>query len=176
MLRKLFLYITAFFKGDLYYARKIGVTIGNGCRIYTKSFGSEPFFIKIGNNVTVTSGVKFLTHDGSTWLFRDTRGRRYFYKRIEIGNNVFIGVNTILMPGVRIADNVIVAAGTVVTKSIPSNVIVGGNPARVIGSYDDYAQRVLTTYKSEADKPGGLDYQGTCNAMLDDGFKPFLQS
>lgn len=175
MLRKLFLYIIALLKGDLYYARKIGVTIGKGCRIYTKSFGSEPFFITIGNNVTVTSGVKFLTHDGSTWLFRDDKGRRYFYKKIEIGNNVFIGVNTILMPGVKIADNVIIAAGTVVTKSIPSNVIVGGSPARVIGSYEDYATRVLTNYKSDADKPQNLSYEETCNAMLDHGFKPFLQ-
>lgn len=63
------------------WARRKGVKIGNDCRIYTTRFGSEPWLIEIGNKVTVTSGVVLLTHDGSTWLFNDDKGRRFLLKR-----------------------------------------------------------------------------------------------
>ena len=58
------------------YAKKIGVKIGKNCRIYISQFGTEPFLIEIGNNVTITSGVKIITHDGSTWLINDEILRR----------------------------------------------------------------------------------------------------
>lgn len=132
----LFLYRLAFRKEKL--ARKTGVNIGKNCRIYTSYFGSEPFLISIGDNVTVTSDVKFITHDGSGWLMKDKKGRRYYYHGISVGNNVFIGVNSIIMPGVKIEDNVVVGAGSVVTKSVPEGcVLVAGVPARIIGRYDD---------------------------------------
>lgn len=108
------------FRGKIKYARKLGVKIGSGCRIYSVEFGSEPFLISIGDNVTITAGVKFITHDGSSWLMRDEKGRRFYFQPIQIGNNVFVGMNSIIMPGVKIEDNVIVAAGSVVTKSIPA--------------------------------------------------------
>lgn len=138
-------------KGGVAYARSVGVTVGNNCRIMTKRFGNEPFLIEIGNNVTITSNVILLTHDGSTWLFRDEKGRRYTYKRVKIGNNVFIGVNSIIMPGIIIEDNVIVGAGSVVTKSIPQGCIVAGNPARVISRFDVYKESVLKENISDAD-------------------------
>jgi len=138
-------------KGGVAYARVIGVKVGNGCRIMTKRFGNEPFLIEIGNDVTITANVVILTHDGSTWLFRDEKGRRYAYKRVKIGNNVFIGTNSIIMPGVIIEDKVIIGAGSVVTKSIPSGSIVAGNPAKIIGSYETYGQNVLKSNISEAD-------------------------
>jgi len=65
------------------YAKHIGVKVGDNCRIYTTHFGLEPFLITIGNNVTVTSGVKFLIHDGSTWLMRDKKGRRFYYAQLK---------------------------------------------------------------------------------------------
>jgi acetyltransferase-like isoleucine patch superfamily enzyme len=58
------------------------------------------------------------TMDLLGWLMNDGLGRRYLYRKIEIGNNVFVGVNAILMPGVKVEDNVTIAAGSVVTKSI----------------------------------------------------------
>src|SRR5438128_330233 len=130
-------------KGGNFYAQKMGVKLGNDCRIYTRNFGSEPWLISIGNKVTITSGVTILTHDGATWLMNDARGRRYLYRRVKIGNNVFIGVNSVILPGVIIEDNVIVAAGSVVTKSIPSGCIVGGNPAKIIGDYNEFKRRAL---------------------------------
>src|SRR5690606_24858527 len=116
------------------YGRSIGVTIGNNCRIYIDKFGTEPFLISIGDNVTITNEVRLITHDGATWLFRDEKGRRYRYAPIVIGNNVFIGFRSLITPGVKIGNNVIIAAGTVVTKSIPDNSIVGGAPAKYISS------------------------------------------
>jgi Hexapeptide repeat of succinyl-transferase len=140
-------------KGSTYAARALGVTIGEGCRIYT-SFGNEPWLISIGDRVTVTSGVKFITHDGATGLVRDEKGRRYRYAPIEIGSDVFIGTNSIILPGVRIGNRVIVAAGSVVNRSIPDNCVVAGVPARFIKTFDEYELRVLAQFHSNADRTG----------------------
>lgn len=135
-------------------ARFLGVKVGDDCRIFTKSFGSEPWLVEIGSRVTVTSGVLFVTHDGAGWLVRDDLGRRFRYARIAIGNNVFIGVNSILLPGVRVGDRVVIAAGSVVTKSVPSGFVVAGNPASVIMSYDEFAARVKSKWSTTAQMTG----------------------
>ncbi|WP_245838616.1 acyltransferase [Rubrivirga marina] len=128
----------------------------------------------IGDRVTITSGVKFITHDGSAWLVRDERGRRYVYNSIKIGNDVFVGVNTIILPGVEIGDRVIVAAGSVVTKSIPDGCIVAGVPARRIGEYAEYESFALNNFASEKDL-SGYDYVSRVNMGLDiRGAKPLL--
>ncbi len=171
LLKELFNRVT---KSGVEYARYKGVKVGEGCRIYTTSFGSEPWMITVGNKVTITSGVVLLTHDGSTWLMNDENGRRYLYRRVEIGNNVFIGVNSIIMPGVKIDDNVIVAAGSVVTKSVPSGVIIGGNPAKIIGNYDQYKKEVMENYVSDKDMDKSLDYQRRIEKVIDNSFKKYL--
>ena len=176
LLGKLGSYVILYFKGKIAYARHLGVKIGDNCRIYTIHFGSEPFLISIGNNVTVTSGVKFITHDGSTWLMRDQKGRRFYYAPIAIKNNVFIGVNSIIMPGVKIEDRVIIAAGSVVTKSIPSGVIVAGVPAKIIGKYDDIERRMLESYVSEEDINKTISYEERVKKVISSEFKPFLQN
>lgn len=161
-------------KGGVNYAKYKGVTVGQNCRIYTTTFGTEPFLISIGDNVTITSGVKFITHDGSTILMRDKKGRRFFYAPIEIGNNVFIGTNSIIMPGVKIEDRVIVAAGSVITKSVPSGSIVAGVPARIIGKYEDIEERMLNSYISEEDINKDLSYKDRVMQVVSKEFKPFL--
>lgn len=162
------------FKSNIEYLRFKGIEIGENCRVYTRNFGSEPWLISIGNNVTITSGCSFITHDGSTWLIRDERGRRFLFRKIKIGNNIFIGTNSIILPGVEIHDNVIVAAGSVVTKSIPSGKIVGGNPAKIIGSYEDYKTKVLLNYPSEEDIDFNETYESRINKILDKTFKKLL--
>jgi acetyltransferase-like isoleucine patch superfamily enzyme len=171
LLKELFNRVT---KSGVEYARYKGVRVGENCRVYTTSFGSEPWMITVGNKVTITSGVVLLTHDGSTWLMNDEKGRRYLYRRVEIGNNVFIGVNSIIMPGVKIDDNVIVAAGSVVTKSVPSGVIIGGNPAKIIGNYDQYKKEVMENYVSDKDMDKSLDYQRRIEKVIDNSFKKYL--
>lgn len=93
--------------------------------------------ISIGNNCTITSKVHILAHDAST------KKHLGYTKigRVDIGNDVFIGVGTIILPGVKIGDNVIIAAGSVITKSIPANEVWGGNPAKYICSKDEYISK-----------------------------------
>ena len=148
-------------KGGEYAARALGVKIGEGCRIYTSSFGIEPWLISIGDRVTITNGVQFITHDGATWLVRDEKGRRYRLAPIEIGNDVFIGVNSIILPGVRIGNRVIVGTGSVVNRSIPNNCVVAGVPARFIRTFDEYERRGLAEFRSNADKRGKSPRQQT---------------
>lgn len=172
---RLFLIITKVIGKQHLYFKKVGITVGSNCRIYTSKFGSEPFLITIGNNVTVTSGVSFITHDGSGWLMRDEKGRRYTYQPINIGNNVFIGVNSIIMPGVKIEDRVIVAAGSVVTKSIPSGVVVAGVPAKIIGRYSDIESKMLDNYISDEDmKSLRGTYQEKIKQVTNFAYKPYL--
>jgi acetyltransferase-like isoleucine patch superfamily enzyme len=173
-IKKLCAYVILKCKGRESYARFLGVVIGENCRIITTKWGTEPFLISIGNNVTITDGVRFLTHDGSAWLARDNKGRRYLYAPIVVGNNVFIGVGSIILPGVEIEDNVIVAAGSVVTKSIRSGSVVGGVPAQILGKFDDIYKKMLNTYTSEADINNSLPYKERVLSVVKNDFKPFL--
>lgn len=127
------------------YARKLGVNIGSDVRIIGMkvggNFGSEPYLIKIGDHVTLADSVKFVTHDGGVWVFREKQPNCNVFGTIEIGNNVFIGLGTIILPNVKIGDNVIIGAGSVVSKSIPSGSVAAGVPAKVIKSIDDYYEK-----------------------------------
>lgn len=60
------------------------------------------------------------------------------FGKVKIGSNVYIGTNALIMPGVTVGNNVLIAAGSVVTHSVPNDVVIGGNPACVICSIDDY--------------------------------------
>lgn len=62
------------------------------------------------------------------------------FGKVKIGSNVYIGTNSLIMPGVTVGDNVLIAAGSVVTHSVPDNVVIGGNPAHIICTFDDYYQ------------------------------------
>jgi len=123
-----------------------GLQITSDCRmIGFPEFGSEPYLISIGSHVTISSGVKFLTHDGGTFVFRDQAPykRVIKYGRITIHENCFIGARAIILPGVEIGPNSVVAAGAVVTKTVPPNSVVGGNPAQVIKTVTEYADACL---------------------------------
>lgn len=63
------------------------------------------------------------------------------FGKVKIGSNVYIGTNSLIMPGITVGDNVLIAAGSVVTHSVPSNVVIGGNPAHIICSFEDYYQK-----------------------------------
>ncbi|WP_161627302.1 acyltransferase [Arenimonas composti] len=121
--------------------RRVGARVGEGCRFYgvkPGTFGSEPFLISIGDHVTITDGVKLITHDGGLWIFRKATPKIELFAPIEIGSRVFIGVNAIILPGSVISDDSIVAAGAVVRGSFPPRSVIGGVPAKVLGTVDDY--------------------------------------
>lgn len=127
----------------LAYAKKIGVNMGDNVNLYgNPGWGSEPWIITLGSNVYITAGVKFITHDGGTLLFRHLEPDLEITKPIVVGNDVYIGNNVIILPGVTIGNCVVVGAGAVVTKDIPDNSVVGGVPARVIKSTDEYFNKL----------------------------------
>lgn len=133
-------------KDPVAYARKIGVQVGNQARligITGGTFGQEPYLVKLGDHVTVTGRVQFITHDGGVWVFRDELPDIDIVAPIKVGNNVFIGFGSIVLPGVTIGDNVVVGAGAVVTNDLPSNTVVAGTPARVLMSLADYKEKLI---------------------------------
>ena len=120
--------------------RKRGFTIGNNCKIYAELRSNEPYLLIIGNNVTISGGVSFLTHDNS--IIKMCNDKSLVLGQIEVCDNVFIGTNSIILPGVYLAEGTIVGAGSVVTKSVfEKNLIIAGNPARVISSHADYLKK-----------------------------------
>lgn len=134
-------------RNPIKFARKIGVKVGDNCKFYNPKFSSEPYLIEIGNHVEITSGVTFLTHDGSTWLFRDdyipVEKELIKVDRIIIKDNVFIGMNSTILPGISIGPNSIVGTCSVVTKDVPPNCVVAGNPAKLICSVDDFKNKLI---------------------------------
>ena len=99
------------------------------------SYPSEPYLVSIGNNVKVTAGVRFITHDVTPAVFGYAgypvnEECLYYMDKIVVGNNVMIGADTIILPGVTIGDNVVIAAGSVVSKDIPSGTVAGGGTCK----------------------------------------------
>ena len=128
------------------YLKRIGLEFDDDVRFVGNiNFGSEPYLITIGEHVTISNNVQFITHDGGTYVFRHEKKYKDVLKfgKINVGNNCFIGARSIIMPNIKIGNNVVVAAGSVVTKSIPDNVVVGGNPAKIICSLEEYKNKSL---------------------------------
>lgn len=124
--------------------RKSGIAFGENVCVYDSyidpAFG---FLITIGNNVTITNS-KVYAHDASTHIFM---GKSKVGK-IKIGNNVFIGANSVIMPNVTIGDSVIIGAGSIITSDIPANSIVAGNPAHLIGNTEQFIRKHSTAMRT----------------------------
>ena len=132
------------------YAKSLGVKMGNNIRIKDRvSFGSEPYLVELGNDITISNHVEFITHDGGTWAFRDLPEYQDVikYGKIKIGNNTFIGSHSIIMPGVTIGERCVVGVGSIVTKDVPDGHVVCGIPARVIKTTKEYAEHCKISMK-----------------------------
>lgn len=114
---------------------KRGLNIGDNVLLSAGVIIDEnyPYLVSIGDNCKIASGVRILTHDST--LF-DYNGGYMKIARVDIKENCIIGVNSIILPGVTIGPNVLVAAGSVVNKDIPPNTCVAGNPARFYSKFD----------------------------------------
>ncbi len=115
---------------------------------------SHCWMITIGDNVTLAPNVHILAHDAST---KQELGYT-LVKPVKIGNNVFIGAGSIILPGVTIGNRVIIGAGSVVTKDIPSNSVACGN--KIIKSYDQYIE----------EKQRGLEMAMTEGRVFDESY------
>lgn len=129
------------------YYIKMGCKIGKGTRIFRPCrMSSEPYLIEIGENCTI-AGCNFYVHDGGVTVLNNLgyfKGEKLEkMARIKVGNNVFLGLDASIMGGVVIGDNCIIGASSVVTKSIPSNSVAAGMPAKVICTIDEYYQKAL---------------------------------
>lgn len=143
------------------YLRKKGVTVGTNVKIYSPSHTlidtSSPYLITIGDNVRITHGVVILTHDYSWSVLKlyennDLKQGAIFGAQspVNIGNNVFIGMNALITRGVNIGDNVIIGASSVVTKDCEANSVYAGNPAKRIMSITEYREKRESAQFSEA--------------------------
>ena len=111
LIRIWYLYIR---KDRITYARKLGVRMGERCQLLCDplfAFGTEPWLIRLGNHVDVTAGVEFLNHEGGIWCARGIDSKYEPLDKflpIVVGDNVMIGVHSLIMPGVTIGNNVII--------------------------------------------------------------------
>lgn len=141
----------------------VSILRGGGVHIYGRvSWNTEPWLITLGNNVHITDGTKFITHDGGTLLYRNQIPDLEITKPIVVGNNVYIGNNVIILPGVTIGNNVVIGAGAVVSKDIPDNSVAVGVPARVIKTADEYLEKI----KSQSLHLGHLRGQEKDKALM----------
>lgn len=120
--------------------RLYGAKIGRGVRAFSPIVSAESYMITVGENTTISTGVKFITHDNAAIkVYEDGTD---LIGPVNIGKNCFIGLNTIILPGVKIADGCIIGAGSVVTKSVnESYSVVAGNPAKIISSVQAYKEK-----------------------------------
>jgi maltose O-acetyltransferase len=124
---------------DLDYYRSLGmqigidVSLGPDCRLDP----STAWMVTIGDDVVFGPGVEVLAHDACL-------RRRIGYTKIQhtfIGSHVFIGAKTTILPGVSIGDDVVVGAGSLVTRNIPANSLAYGHPAQVVMALDEFEVR-----------------------------------
>ena len=108
-------------------------------------------YISIGDNVVITSGVTILAHDESYANVANVYGRYLRpQKETKIGNNVFIGMNSIILPGANIGDNVIIGAGSVVSGYLEADCVYGGNPVKKICNLDEYYHKLEEGFENSA--------------------------
>lgn len=116
--------------------------IGDDCAIWPYTNVTNPEYTSLGNNVMLTA-CTILGHDGSIAMLNRAYGVKLDrVGKVDIKDNVFVGHGAIVLPGVTIGPNVIVAAGAVVTKDVPEGKIVAGVPAKVIGDLETLVKKL----------------------------------
>jgi acetyltransferase-like isoleucine patch superfamily enzyme len=126
------------------YQRKWGrfYSIGNDCAFWPYTNITNPEYTRLGNNVML-SACTILGHDGSVAVLNKAYGKKLDrVGKVDIKDNVFIGHGAIILPGVTIGPNALVAAGAVVSKDVGQGSVVAGVPAREVGRMDALVERL----------------------------------
>ncbi|MND27939.1 Galactoside O-acetyltransferase [compost metagenome] len=128
-----------------------GVKLGDNCKLNKMvDFGSEPYLITLGDNFYCSTGIKFITHDGSVNVLRnlypELRNADLF-GCINIGKNVFLGCDVIVLPNSHIGDDVIVGAGSIVRGELDGGYVYAGVPVKKIMTIEAYKEKVLPKIK-----------------------------
>lgn len=140
--------------------RQLGAAIGHNCRIFSNIIGPETYLITLEDMVTIATGVKIITHDNA--ISKPLPEFTDLFGRVTVRRNSFIGAYSVLLPGITVGENAIVAAGSVVTKSIPDGEIWGGVPAKKIGETMQYAKK----QHNKAISTRGLSYEEKKSLLL----------
>ena len=144
---------------------KVFAGLGEKCFYQSRRIPVEPNLVMLHNNVVIASNVYIIPHDiihitfNNDGTFVSNGGYNIHLGCVEILDNCFIGSNSIILPNVRIGPNAIVAAGAVVTKDVPEGTIVGGNPAKIIGKYEELKKKRIDDMGllgTKADRESGL--------------------
>lgn len=137
------------------YLKRIGCKIGDNTHFHDPKNTfidiNRPNFIEIGTNCNITKGVVILAHD---WSYKVLRSVYHDMPQkagiTKIGNNVFIGMNSIILMGTHIGNNVIIGAGSIVNGNIPDNVVIGGNPAKILCTLEQYHNKCINNFEKNA--------------------------
>lgn len=135
--------------------------IGEHCFYQSTILPAEPFLVSLHNNVAISAGVRLITHSVAHVVYDYQEDKKDYicrHGKIEIKDNVYIGADAIINFGVTIGNNVIVAAGAIVTHDIPDNSVVAGVPAKIIGTYED----AMKKHKEYSKKYNELGFKEPC--------------
>ena len=142
---------------------QVFMQMGENCYYHTRDLPAEPYLIKLHNDVRIAADVRLITHDIASYMINNIPeynkyGKaKYYMGTIEIFDHVMIGAGSKILPGVKIGPKAIVAAGSIVPKDVPPNSIVAGVPAKVIGSFDEFALKRIEKTKNYPEKLDGID-------------------
>jgi acetyltransferase-like isoleucine patch superfamily enzyme len=129
------------YRDPVRYFRHQGAEIGEDVEIFGPNlftFGSEPYLVSIGNRVTISHNVDFITHDGAMRIARSTHPGAYLYGRIHVADDCFLGAHSVLLLGARVGAGSVIGSGSIVTGEIPAGVVAVGAPAKPIKTVEEY--------------------------------------
>ena len=145
-------------KGRGEYLKKVCYEVGENVFYQPRVIPLYPRLIKLHNNIMIASGVSFTTHDAIDVVLNGISNKYHNYKFkeeigcIEIMDNVFIGARTIILYNTMISENVIIGAGSLVNKDLPSNGVYAGVPARYICTFDDFVNKKMSKARACIDR------------------------